>query len=97
VPKEKRYFMSDENIPRRYFYEVENWVKEQEHPRRRARITEDDLPHVDFMVIKVIPEDNLTDVSYNTVWGPFDDWAFIEGILAYDYGDEGSRLYPRAA
>lgn len=93
----KRYFMSDENIPRRHFYEVENWVKEKEHPRRRVRFNDSDLTHVDFMVIKVIPEQDLTDVSYNTIWGPFPDWEFLEGILAYDYGSEGSRVYPTAA
>jgi hypothetical protein len=89
--------MSDENIPRRYFYEVDSWVREQEHPRRRKRLNEDDLAFVDFVVFKIIPEDQPTDVSYITVYGPMEDWESIEGILAYDYGEEGSRLYPTAA
>lgn len=93
----RKYFMTDENIPRRHFYEVDNWVREQEHPRRRTRISEDDLPDVDFMVLKVQPEQDLTDVSYITIWGPFDDWDFVEGILGYDYGAEGSRIYPTAS
>lgn len=100
MPQEKdgrRYFMSNENIPRRYYYEVDTWVKEQEHPRRRKRIGDQDLVSVDFMTIKIIPEQDITDVSYNTIWGPFEDWDFVEGILAYDYGSEGSRIYPTVA
>lgn len=73
-------------------YEIDTWVKEGEHPRRRSRISEDDLPHVDFMVVKITPIDKPTDVSYDTLWGPFEDWDFVEGILEYDYGDEGSRI-----
>lgn len=95
--KNRRYFMSDETIPRRFYYEVENWVKEGEHPRRRKRISEDDLATMDFAVFKVTPEDNLTGVTYTTVYGPADDWEFIEGILAYDYGEEGSKIAPDAA
>lgn len=95
--KGKRYFMTDEKIPRRMFYEIENWVKDNEHPKRRTSIKDDDLPHVDFAVVKITPEQDFTDVSYNTIWGPFPDWQFIEGILAYDYGSEGSRTYPVAA
>lgn len=94
---DKRYFMSSENIPRRYFYEVETWVKDREFPRRRKRITDEDLPTVDFMVVKIIPEEDRMNVTYNTIFGPFDEWDFLEAILAYDYGDEGSRQYQRAA
>ena len=97
MAKDEKHFMSDENIPRRYNYEIENWVKEQEHPRRRKRLRDEDLPSVDFMTVKVTPEAEPTDVSYITIWGPFDDWEFVEGILAYDYGSEGSRIYPTAA
>lgn len=95
--KRRKYFMSDENIPRRYYYEVDTWVKEKEHPRRRKRLGDDDLVTVDFMTVKVIPEQDSTDVSYITIWGPFPDWDFIEGILGYDYGSEGSRIYPTLA
>lgn len=66
-------------------------MKAGEHPRRRSgkRITEGDLPQVDFMVVKVTKVDD-DEASYDTLWGPFDDWGFIEGFLAYDYGAEGS-------
>jgi hypothetical protein len=100
VPKDennKRYFMSDENIPRRHYYKVENWVKSDEWPRRRKRLTDEDLSEIDFMTVEVTPEAKPTDVSYITIWGPFPDWTFVEGILAYDYGSEGSRIYPTAA
>jgi len=87
-------FMSDENIPRRYNYKVYNWVKEKEHPRRRKRIKESELDTVDFMVVEVEPEDKKQEVTYITIWGPFEDWQNVEGILGYDYGTEGSRIYP---
>lgn len=84
----------DDSVP--YKYEVVNWVKAGEHPRRRSgrRIKEKDLPQVDFMVVRVTNDDPEADdkdkKSYNTLWGPFDDWAFVEGFLSYDYGVEGS-------
>jgi hypothetical protein len=71
-------------------------VKAGEHPRRRSgrRIKERDLPQVDFMVVRVTDEspdvDDKDKVTYNTLWGPFDDWPFVEGFLTYDYGVEGS-------
>lgn len=93
---EGRYFMSDENIPRRYHYKVVDWVRAGEHPRRRKKIKESDLPFMDFAVLEVNVEGDNTDVSYVTVYGPADDWEFIEGVLAYDYGEEGSRMAPAA-
>lgn len=93
----RRTFTSAESEPRTYGYEVESWVKDGEHPKRRMSIKDDDLPTVDFMTVKVISTDEPTDVSYITVWGPFPSWDFVEEILGYDYGDEGSRIYPRAA
>jgi hypothetical protein len=85
--------MADRNIPERYNYEITTWVKEGDKSRkRRKKITEDDLKDVDFMIVKSHPENDPKDVTYNTVWGPFEDWHFLEGFLAYDYGDEGSLL-----
>lgn len=75
---------------RAHIYKVLNWVKEREWPRRRKRIKDTDLPSVDFMLVEVYPEDEPENISYNTVWGPFDDWDFLEGYLAYDYGEDGS-------
>lgn len=84
-------FDSDKDDPEPYKYEVVNWVKAGEHPRRRSgrRIKEKDLPQVDFMVVKATKQDD-DQTTYDTLWGPFDDWDFIEGFLAYDYGEEGS-------
>lgn len=88
-----KYFMSQENIPRRYHYDVEYWSKEGEK-KQRKRLTDEDLMKVDMMLIKITPDEDPTDVQYQTVWGPMEDWNFIEGILGYDYGEEGSRLAP---
>ena len=89
--------MADRKIPQRYNYEITSWVRDDDTSRkRRKKITDDDLINVDFMVVKSHPEDDPEDITYNTVWGPFEDWDFLEGFLAYDYGEEGS-LMPGAA
>lgn len=84
-------FDSDKDDAEPYKYEVVKWVKSGEHPRRRSgrRLTEKQLPEVDFMVVKVIKEDD-DETTFDTLWGPFDDWDFVEGFLGYDYGAEGS-------
>jgi hypothetical protein len=89
--------MTDENIPRRMYYTVEDWVKMGEWPKREKHLDETDLPTVDFMTVQIKPEDDALNPTYITVWGPMEDWDFVEGILAYDYGEEGSRIYPGAA
>jgi len=60
------------------------------------RLTEDDLHDVDFAVFGVWLEGKPTDVSYVTVYGPIDDWETLEGILAYDFGEEGSLIFAAA-
>src|SRR5438477_316569 len=85
-----KYFMSEEKVPHRYYYEIDSWVKEREYPKRRTKITDEDLPSVDFMAVKIRKEDD-DKISYETVWGPMEDYEFIEAILSYDFGDEGSR------
>lgn len=93
----RRYFMSRENIPRRYYYEVDSWVRAGSWPNREdGELTEADLEKMDFAVFRIIPDGKPTAVSFETVYGPAEDWLFIEGILGYDYGEEGSRL-PTAA
>ena len=89
--------MSQENIPRRYHYQVESWIKEDEYPKQRKRLTDENLMEVDQMLVKIIPDEDPADVQYQTVWGPMEDWDFIEGILGYDYGEDGSRVMPKAA
>lgn len=87
----KGSFRSDENIPNTFDYEIVNWVRVLEHPRRRSgkRIKENELPYVDFMVVKVTKRDDKVE-SYDTLYGPIEDWDTLEGFLAYDYGEEGS-------
>ena len=84
-------FETDEDEPKPYKYEVVKWVKEGEHPRRRSgrRIREKDLATVDFMIVKSTKVDD-DETSYDTLYGPFDDWDFVEGFLRYDYGADGS-------
>lgn len=79
---------------RKFNYEIESWVKQGDFPHRRSgkRLKVDDLHNVDFMVVRSSPEDEPDNQTFDTVWGPFDDWDFLEGFLAYDYGDEGSLL-----
>lgn len=93
----KGSFNSEGKQPRRFIYQVEQWVRSGEHPRRRSgkRIKQEDLPQVDFMVVGSHPEDEPDNITYDTVWGPFDDWDYLEGFLAYDYGDEGSLALAR--
>jgi hypothetical protein len=40
--------------------------------------------------MKVTKEDDPSDVTFVTLYGPFEDWDMIEGMLGYDYGEEGS-------
>lgn len=88
----KGEFESEGKNKRRYRYEIDQWNKEDEFPRRRSgkRITQGDLPDVNFLTVKSTPVDEPDKAQYSTVWGPFDDWDFLEEYLAYDYGEEGS-------
>jgi hypothetical protein len=83
-------FIPERGDNRPHIYKVLNWVKEREWPRRRKRIGTGDLPKVDFMLVEVYPDDEPDNISYNTVWGPMDNWDFVESYLAYDYGEDGS-------
>lgn len=86
----KRYFMSDEKIPRKHYYSVDSWVREGEFPRRRKRLNQPDLAHMDLAVFKVYPAEQPTRVGYVTVFGPWETWEDVEGVLEYDFGEEGS-------
>lgn len=78
-----------EGTDKTYKYEVESWVRQGDWPNREHSISEGDLRHVDFMVVKVTSDEE--DISfYDTLWGPMDDWHTIEGYLAYDFGEDGS-------
>ena len=71
-----------------FHYEIEKW--RVEGGEYQDQITESDLPHVGDMIVKITDiEDEL--VYYQTIQGPMDDWQFIEDVLEYDFGKEGSR------
>lgn len=94
--KEKKgTFQTDQNNPQTLEYEVYNWVKEGRSTKRRTEISDKDLVHVNFMVVQVkTPNGKL---YFDTIWGPFPDWEFVEGLLVYDFGAEGSIEISSAA
>jgi hypothetical protein len=83
-------FTPDGGDGREYTYELDSWVREGEYPTRMHTIDTADLQEVDFIVIESHPTDDPTDVSFDTLWGPFDDWQSIEIALSADYGETGS-------
>lgn len=90
--------MSHENIPRRMYYEILEWVRLGEWPTRiKGAPPDSELPYVDFMVTEIKPEEFEKDRTYETLYGPWEDWDLIERTLGHDYGSEGSRVYPSAA
>ncbi|MGA2655843.1 MAG: hypothetical protein ABSF18_07725 [Gammaproteobacteria bacterium] len=46
-----------------------------------------DFEYVDRVIIWVGADDGTG--KWTTVWGPFEDQAFIEDMLAYNYGPDG--------
>jgi|ERR1700728_903199 len=86
----KGTFTPDSGDTDQHYYEIESWVRAGSYPDRETEIETRELPEVDFMVVKVWRAGNEQDVSYDTVWGPFDDWDFLEGYLEYDFGEKGS-------
>jgi len=88
-PKTKKgTFQTDQNNPVTLEYEVNSWVHDGPSRKRRKVIGTSDLPRVDFMVVQVTAPNGK--IYFDTIWGPFPDWEFIEGLLAYDFGSEGS-------
>lgn len=74
-----------------YVYSIESWVREGQWPEReKSPPSESDLIYVDFLITRVHPVNDASNVHYDTVWGPLEKFDMIEGFLAYDFGDEGS-------
>jgi hypothetical protein len=78
-------FQADET-GKEYFYEFVHW-REQGGDYR----TDDpDLTKVDDLVVRITDPSNDKEY-YETITGPMEDWDFVEDILEYDFGKEGSR------
>jgi hypothetical protein len=71
-----------------FHYEVESWKDAQGN--QHTDIEDSDLPNVDFMILKVTNIDTGQS-DYETISGPMVDWEYVEDILEYDWGEEGSR------
>jgi hypothetical protein len=71
-----------------YNYSVEKW-KELDGPYREE-IDESDLSKVEHMTIQIEDQDS-GEIGYQNIVGPMESWEFVEDILGYDWGEEGSR------
>ncbi len=75
-----------------YDYEVIDWrhLNSPDEVKDGDSLTDRNTHNVHEVTIRIEhTESKIT--SYETIRGPFDDWDFVEDVLEYDYGEEGSR------
>ena len=75
-----------------YNYEVVDWIGRNEDEKHGTGedLTESDLPTAAEVIVKIEDEES-GDVYYETITGEFENWQFIDDILEFDFGSEGSR------
>lgn len=67
-----------------------DWKETGEGKEREGTGENIDPPRTEEVVLEI--ENTATgELLYETIYGPFEDWDFIEDILEYDFGSEGSR------
>lgn len=71
-------------------YEVVSWWDMQHNQRSASTYAEGNFMRTDRLIVKVTDEDGKT--QHVGMHGPFRNKEFIEEVLAYDFGDEGSLI-----
>ena len=71
-------------------YNVESWWDLNGNQHDGSDYTEADFMNTDRLVVRTT--DGQTS-RFSSIQGPFEDQEFIEDILAYDYGPEGTLQF----
>lgn len=70
-----------------YEYEVTSWFDFDGNQHTGTDYSQEYFMSTDRLIVRTTDGDN---VRYSAIQGPFEDQEFIEDILAFDFGPDGS-------